>query len=140
DFVNEHSGFAVAPAHYIAFAELRHARPAALYHCGSEPMKPQPDVEFAAFAGIDWSETKHDICVQAANSGGRELAVVPHRPAAIDAWAKRAATNALAAGRRRCAWSSPRGRSSTPCRSTISWCSSRFIPRRSRNTARRSCR
>ena len=58
-------------------------------------MKPQPDVEFAAFAGIDWSETKHDICVQAANSGGRELAVVPHRPAAIDAWAKRAATNAL---------------------------------------------
>ena len=23
-------------------------------------MKPQPDVEFAAFAGIDWSDTKHD--------------------------------------------------------------------------------
>ena len=26
-FVNEYSGFAVAPAHYIAFAELKHARP-----------------------------------------------------------------------------------------------------------------
>jgi Transposase len=50
-------------------------------------MKPPPDVEFAAFAGIDWSDTKHDICLQAANSEERELAVVPHRPAAIDAWA-----------------------------------------------------
>ncbi len=50
-------------------------------------MKPHPDVEFAAFAGIDWSDTKHDICLQAANSEERELAVVAHRPAAIDAWA-----------------------------------------------------
>ena len=30
ELVNEHSGFAVAPAHYIAFAELEHARPVAL--------------------------------------------------------------------------------------------------------------
>ena len=30
EFVNEYSGFAVAPAHYIAFAELKPARPAAL--------------------------------------------------------------------------------------------------------------
>jgi hypothetical protein len=30
EFVNEYSGFAVAPAHYIAFAELKLARPAAL--------------------------------------------------------------------------------------------------------------
>ena len=50
-------------------------------------MKPQPAVEFAAFAGIDWSDTKHDLCLQAANSEEREFAVVPHRPAAIDAWA-----------------------------------------------------
>jgi len=50
-------------------------------------MKPHPDVEFAAFVGIDWSDTKHDICLQAANSEEREWAVVPHRPAAIDAWA-----------------------------------------------------
>jgi len=50
-------------------------------------MKPQPDVAFAAFVGIDWSDTKHDICLQAANSEEREFAVVPHRPAAIDAWA-----------------------------------------------------
>jgi hypothetical protein len=58
EFVNEYSGFAVAQAHYIAFAELKHARPAALlYHCGSEIMKPHPDVEFAVFVGIDWSDT-----------------------------------------------------------------------------------
>jgi hypothetical protein len=30
--VNEHSGFAVAPAHYIAFAELKHrARPVSYF-------------------------------------------------------------------------------------------------------------
>ena len=31
EFVNEYSGFAVAPAHYIAFAELKLARPAAYF-------------------------------------------------------------------------------------------------------------
>src|SRR6202140_4591674 len=50
-------------------------------------MKPQPDIEFAAFVGIDWSDTKHDICLQAAHSEEREFAVLPHRAAAIDAWA-----------------------------------------------------
>src|ERR1700726_3573829 len=50
-------------------------------------MKPQPDAEFAAFAGIDWSDTKHDICLQAGNGEEREFAVLPHRPAAIEAWA-----------------------------------------------------
>ena len=41
-------------------------------------MKPQPDVEFAAFVGIDWSDAKHDICLQAAHSEDREF----RRPAA----------------------------------------------------------
>ena len=50
-------------------------------------MKPHSDIEFAAFVGIDWSDTKHDICLQAAHSEEREVAVVPHRAAAIDAWA-----------------------------------------------------
>lgn len=50
-------------------------------------MNPKPDIEFAAFIGIDWADAKHDICLQAANSEDREFAVVPHRPAAIDAWA-----------------------------------------------------
>ena len=50
-------------------------------------MKPQPDVEFAAFIGIDWADTKHDICLQVASSEEREFAVLPHRADAIEAWA-----------------------------------------------------
>jgi transposase len=50
-------------------------------------MKPKPEVEFAAFAGIDWADAKHDICLQAGSSEEREWTVVPHRAAAIDTWA-----------------------------------------------------
>jgi hypothetical protein len=118
--VNEHSGYAVTPAHYIAFAELKHARPASLlYHCGSQIMKPHSDIEFTAFVGIDWSDTKHDICLQAAHSDEREFTVLPHRPDAIAAWAG-ALRQRFGGQPVGCAWSSPRDRSSTPCRSTIS--------------------
>ena len=67
-------------------------------------MKPQSDVAFAGFAGIDWSDTKHDICLQAGDREEREFAVVPHRPAAIDAWAS-ALRQRFKAVRWRCAWS-----------------------------------
>jgi transposase len=50
-------------------------------------MNARSDLEFAAFVGIDWSDTKHDICLQSANSEEREWAVLAHRPAAIEAWA-----------------------------------------------------
>ena len=43
--------------------------------------------EFAAYIGIDWADTKHDICLQAAESSQREFAVLPHRPRDIDEWA-----------------------------------------------------
>jgi hypothetical protein len=43
-------------------------------------MKPHPEVEFAAFVGIDWSDTKHDICLQVGYSEEREFAVVPQGP------------------------------------------------------------
>ena len=49
-------------------------------------MKLQSDAEFAAFVGIDWADTKHDICLQVATSEEREFAVVPHRADAIEAW------------------------------------------------------
>src|SRR5437667_5104532 len=48
-------------------------------------MKPQSDAEFAAFVGIDWSDTKYDICLQVASSEERDFAVVPHRADAIEA-------------------------------------------------------
>ena len=43
--------------------------------------------EFAAFIGLDWADTKHDICLQVAGSDKRALKVLEHRPAVIDAWA-----------------------------------------------------
>lgn len=51
-------------------------------------MKRQPDIEFAAFIGIDWADAKHDICLQPADSEERECSVLPHRPEAIEEWAR----------------------------------------------------
>ena len=50
-------------------------------------MKSLPEFEFAALVGIDWSDAKHDICLQAGHSEEREFAVLAHHPAAIEAWA-----------------------------------------------------
>ena len=50
-------------------------------------MKSLTDCDFAAFIGIDWADSKHDICLQVANTEKREFAVLPHRPDAIDQWA-----------------------------------------------------
>jgi hypothetical protein len=57
--VNEHSGFAVASAHYIVFVELKHARPFRLLQPFDVPRKPHAGNEFAAFIGIDWADAKH---------------------------------------------------------------------------------
>jgi transposase len=43
--------------------------------------------DFAAFAGIDWADRKHDICLQPALDGKREFRVLEHRPEAIEDWA-----------------------------------------------------
>ena len=50
-------------------------------------MKPHVEIEFAAYAGIDWSDTKHDICLQADHSEEREFSVLKHGATTIDAWA-----------------------------------------------------
>ena len=39
---------------------------------------------FTAFVGIDWADTKHDVCVQAANSDQREFASFPHQTNRIE--------------------------------------------------------
>ena len=44
--------------------------------------------EFAAFMGLDWADAKPDICLQAAGSDKREVQVLEHRPAVIEAWAQ----------------------------------------------------
>jgi transposase len=43
---------------------------------------------FTALVGVDWSDKKHDFCLQGAGSQQREPGVVAHRPEAIDQWAR----------------------------------------------------
>ncbi len=43
---------------------------------------------YAAFVGIDWADTKHDVCIQAADSLRREFAIIPHKVEEIDEWAQ----------------------------------------------------
>src|SRR6266436_4826968 len=49
-------------------------------------MKHQAHEAFAAFVGIDWADSKHDVCLQAAGSAKRECLILTHTPEAIDAW------------------------------------------------------
>ena len=46
------------------------------------------DTVFTAYVGIDWADAKHDICVQAADSGAREFDCISSQPEGIDAWAR----------------------------------------------------
>src|SRR5260370_16560049 len=50
-------------------------------------MRSGSDQAFTGFVGIDWADTKHDICVQAAGSERRELTCIAHEPAQIESWA-----------------------------------------------------
>ncbi len=45
-----------------------------------------PVETFAALIGVDWSDKKHDVALQAADSNGVELSVVAHTPETIHAW------------------------------------------------------
>ena len=50
-------------------------------------MSPLPEQSFTAYVGIDWADTKHDICLQAAGETRREFCCIRHQVAAIDEWA-----------------------------------------------------
>jgi len=45
------------------------------------------DGQYTAFIGIDWADTKHDICLQAADSNHREFDCIPHQVDDIEKWA-----------------------------------------------------
>ncbi len=45
-------------------------------------------VEFAALVGVDWSDTKHDVCLVDTATGTQELSVVKHTPESLDEWAR----------------------------------------------------
>jgi transposase len=41
---------------------------------------------FAALIGLDWSDRKHDVCLQCAGQAHRELRVIDHSAEAIEEW------------------------------------------------------
>jgi transposase len=43
--------------------------------------------QFKAFVGLDWADTKHDICLQQAGDDRREFDCIPHQVTRIDEWA-----------------------------------------------------
>ncbi len=46
------------------------------------------DSPYTAYIGIDWADTKHDVCLQAAGSEQREFACLPHQVGEIEHWAR----------------------------------------------------
>ena len=45
--------------------------------------------DFAAYIGIDWSDSKHDLCLVEHALGRREFMVLEHSPEALEEWAAR---------------------------------------------------
>jgi len=50
-------------------------------------MKALANIKFTAHIGIDWADTKHDICIQPANSDEREFGRIVHQAEEIERWA-----------------------------------------------------
>ena len=46
----------------------------------------QPELQFAAFIGIDWADQKHIWCLQTAGSAKREIGELEHTPEAVESW------------------------------------------------------
>ena len=88
EIANEYSGYAVTPARYIAFAELKQSTFHIITLSHREIlMNSLTNQQFTAFIGIDWADTKHDICLQPANSEQREFDQLPHKVNCIEQWA-----------------------------------------------------
>ena len=51
-------------------------------------MKSLRTQNFTAYIGLDWADTKHDICLQEAGSERREFACIAHQVECIDEWGK----------------------------------------------------
>jgi hypothetical protein len=49
-------------------------------------MNTRDDESFGVFVGIDWADTKHDVCLQAAGTTQRIFEQFLHRPAEIEVW------------------------------------------------------
>ncbi len=45
-------------------------------------------VVYSVYVGIDWADSKHDVCICPRDSDTRELDIIRHRAEAIDTWVK----------------------------------------------------
>ena len=46
------------------------------------------DGQYAAYVGIDWADTKHDVCLQAPGCEQREFSCLPHQVDDIEQWVR----------------------------------------------------
>jgi cell division protein FtsB len=53
-------------------------------------------LQFTAYVGIDWADTKHDICLQAAGDTDHQFDCIPHQVAALTRGATGLNANAIA--------------------------------------------
>jgi transposase len=51
-------------------------------------MKLESDGEYTAFIGVDWADSKHDICLQPADEAKREFDSFVHKVDSIEQWAR----------------------------------------------------
>jgi Transposase len=57
-----------------------------VYQLGDHAMT--HDAGYTALVGIDWADTKHDLCLRAMGAHQEEYGVIGHLPEAIDHWAR----------------------------------------------------
>jgi transposase len=89
EIANEYSGLAVAPAHLYCFRRSHACMPHYFnLTYWRDVMREQEAIFYSAYVGIDWADSKHDVCVQQAKSNAREFDVIQHRTEAIDTWVK----------------------------------------------------
>ncbi len=50
-------------------------------------MNSETNTSFTAYIGMDWADSKHDVCVQAADSEQREFDCIAHQTHDIEQWA-----------------------------------------------------
>ncbi len=88
EFVNKYSGYAVASAPILASQNSsKHAPKENLAHGEADAMSRLSHTKFTAYIGIDWADTKHDICIQSAGSEVREFQRIAHNLKEIERWA-----------------------------------------------------
>jgi hypothetical protein len=51
-------------------------------------MNEQEVIGYSVYVGIDWADSKHDVCISPRDSQTREFDVIRHHAKAIDAWVR----------------------------------------------------